>query len=317
MRACASVLEDFQVVASRDFVDPVEVAGMPGIMHGHNDPGIRRDFALQVGRVHGQRVGGTVHKNRTRAKMDHHCDRGGKGHGRHQYVIPGTDSHRFQRKTQGGGRRCDGNGVGCADEGREVRFKLLDPRSGCQPIRTQRFADRLDFFIPDAVTKIRDLSPGLRFVCGASFLAIALTVVTTGTTRYFRSARNRILCEPANIEVTSVAGGVLAKRVILQLPPEIENRRASLTVGVNAKIGTDLAAIDTVAPAAVVFAFFRGSRTISRFTPQSCRSTAATSVARSETRTFRPKQVVGTALHACRRNLERSEIGFDGVIDMQ
>src|ERR1700690_964703 len=46
------VFENLQVVASRDFVDAVEVTRMPGIMHGHDDPRIRRNLALQIGRVH-------------------------------------------------------------------------------------------------------------------------------------------------------------------------------------------------------------------------------------------------------------------------
>src|ERR1700690_1675173 len=77
--------------------------------------------------------------------------------------------------------------------------------------------------------------------------------MTVGIVFYRGSAGNGILREPANIEVASVVSGVLTKRMLLQFVPELENGSASITAGVNAEIGIDLAAIDAVTPAAIVF----------------------------------------------------------------
>ncbi len=138
------VLDDRQSVPTADRHDLVEVAGMPGEVHGNERPRPRRDRCLDGGGIDVERcrIRRPTNTGR-RSPMDDDVGGRGKGDRRGDHLVARADANRLEREVQRRRARVHGHAVAGAGVGGKLLLERLGPRPGGDPPRTQRLEDRL------------------------------------------------------------------------------------------------------------------------------------------------------------------------------
>ena len=137
------VFGDEQAVLVGNFIDAVEVADLPAVVHGDDRLCFRRDLFFDLIRVDAAGFVVDVGENGCRAAVDDGACRGGERHRRGDDFVAGADAGRKQRNVERRGAGVHGDGVLCADVLRKFLLKFHGARPFGDPERFHGFRDRL------------------------------------------------------------------------------------------------------------------------------------------------------------------------------
>ena len=118
-------------------------------MHRDNCSGTRSDLCPDQAHIDIERPRFGIHQHRCAAAEDNHADRGGKGHGGGDDLVPLFDLQSQQGQMQTGGGGTERYRKGGADIGPECLLKALDLGAGSNPAGTERIDDLVDLGILD------------------------------------------------------------------------------------------------------------------------------------------------------------------------
>ena len=106
--------------------DGVHVGHLAVEMDGHDRLRPRRDRRFQLRRIHGERVGFDVHKNRPRAGVADRRHAGDESEGHGDHLVARADAGGEQRKVERARAGIDGDRVLCAAIGGELALEAGD-----------------------------------------------------------------------------------------------------------------------------------------------------------------------------------------------